>query len=249
MSKVFVLDTQTRPLNPVHPGRARLLLTQGRAAVFRYYPFTIIMREEVHDAPSEPLRLKIDPGSQTTGLAVVNDATGEVVWAAELTHRGTTIKARLAQRRALRRSRRHRKTRHRAPRFLNHRRAAGWLPPSLESRVANVTTWVARVRHLCPIAALSMELVRFDTQLMQNPEIASVEYQQGELAGYEVREYLLQKWERKCAYCGTTDLPLQAEHIVPRSRGGSNRVGNLCLACAPCNQRKGNRTAGCTNTR
>ena len=35
MSKVFVLDTQTRPLNPVHAGRARLLLTQGRAAVFR----------------------------------------------------------------------------------------------------------------------------------------------------------------------------------------------------------------------
>jgi RRXRR protein len=76
MSKVFVLDTQQRPLNPVHPGRARLLLTQGRAAIFRHYPFTIIMRQEVYDTPIEPLRLKIDPGSKTTGLAVVHDATG-----------------------------------------------------------------------------------------------------------------------------------------------------------------------------
>jgi 5-methylcytosine-specific restriction endonuclease McrA len=243
MSKVFVLDTQKRPLTPVHPGRARLLLTQGRAAIFRHYPFTIIMGQEVYDAPMEPLRLKIDPGSKTTGLAVVNDATGEVVWAAEVTHRGTAIKARLDQRRARRRSRRHRKTRHRAPRFLNRRRAAGWLPPSLESRVANVTTWVARLRRLCPLAALSMELARFDTHLMQTPDLSGVAYQQGELAGYEVREYLLEKWERTCAYCGATGVPLQVEHIVPRSRGGSNRVGNLCLSCAPCNQRKGNRTA------
>jgi len=34
----------------------------------------------------------------------------------------------------------------------------------------------------------------FDTQKLQNPEISGVEYQQGELFGYEVREYLLEKW-------------------------------------------------------
>jgi hypothetical protein len=209
MSKVFVLDTHKRPLNPVHPGRARLLLTQGQAAVFRHYPFTIILKEEVQKPDIAPLRLKIDPGSKTTGLAIVNEATGEVVWAAELTHRGTAIQARLEVRRALRRSRRHRKTRHRAPRFLNRRRPEAWLPPSLESRVSNVTTWVGRLRRLCPIAVLSMELAKFDTQVMQNPDIGGVQYQQGELAGYEVRAYLLQKWERTCAYCGATGVPLQ----------------------------------------
>jgi hypothetical protein len=131
MSKVFVLDAHKRPLNPVHPGRARLLLTQGRAAVFRHYPFTIVLKQEGHQPDSAPLRLKIDPGSTTTGLAIVNEATGEVVWAAELTHRGTAIQARLEARRVLRRSRRRRKTRHRAPRFLNRRRPEAWLPPSL----------------------------------------------------------------------------------------------------------------------
>jgi 5-methylcytosine-specific restriction endonuclease McrA len=243
MSKVFVVDAHKRPLNPVHPGRARLLLSQGKAAVFRHYPFTILLKEEVQKPEIKPLRLKIDPGSKTTGLALVTDATGEVVWAAELTHRGTAIKACLDARRALRRGRRARKTRHRAERFLNRQRPAGWLPPSLESRVANVTTWVARLRRLCPIAALSMELARFDTHLMQNPDIHGAQYQEGELAGYEVREYLLEKWGRTCAYCGATGVPLQVEHIVPRSRGGSDRVSNLCVACETCNQAKSNCTA------
>jgi hypothetical protein len=88
-----------------------------------------------------------------------------------------------------------------------------------------------------------MELVKFDTQLMQHPEISGVEYQQGELAGYEVRQYLLEKWERKCAYCGAENVTLQIEHIIPRARGGSNRVSNLTLACGKCNQKKGTRTA------
>jgi hypothetical protein len=75
---------------------------------------------------------------------------------------------------------------------------------------------------------------------MQNPEISGKEYQQGELAGYEVREYLLAKWGRKCAYCGVENLPFEVEHIHPKSKGGSDRVSNLTLACRGCNQAKGN---------
>jgi 5-methylcytosine-specific restriction endonuclease McrA len=187
--------------------------------------------------------MKIDPGSKTTGLALLNDATGQVVWAGELTHRGQQVKARLDQRRACRRSRRQRHTRYRPARFLNRRRSSGWLPPSLESRVANVVTWVERLRRFAPIGALSLELVKFDTQLMQNAEISGIEYQQGELVGYEVREYLLEKWGRKCTYCKATNVPLQIEHIVPKVRHGSNRVSNLTMACKPCNDAKGTRTA------
>ncbi|MCZ6676543.1 MAG: RNA-guided endonuclease IscB, partial [Candidatus Poribacteria bacterium] len=78
---------------------------------------------------------------------------------------------------------------------------------------------------------------------MQNPEISGTEYQQGELFGYEVREYLLEKYSRTCAYCGVTDVPLEIEHILPKSRGGSNRVSNLTIACTDCNLKKGNQTA------
>ena len=94
--------------------------------------------------------------------------------------------------RGVRRSRRQRKTRYRAPRFDNRRRREGWLAPSLESRLANVLTWTRRLMRVCPITEISMEVVKFDTQLLDHPEIAGSEYQQGALAGYEVREYLLE---------------------------------------------------------
>ncbi len=210
MSQVFVLDTTKQPLSPVHAGRARLLLTQGQAAVYRRYPFTIILKTALA-APSLPsLHLKIDPGARTSGLAVVNDATGEVVWAAEPTHRGAAIKRRMDTRRSLRRSRRSRRTRYRQARFKNRRRRSGLLPPSLESRVATILTWVTRLRHLCRIGALSQEVVRFDLQRLQHPALEGVEYQQGTLAGYEVKEYLLERWQRTCAYCVT---PVKGHHF------------------------------------
>jgi 5-methylcytosine-specific restriction endonuclease McrA len=236
--KVFVLDTNKRQLEPVHPAEARLLLREQKAAVFRKYPFTIILKEESRQQP-EPLRLKIDPGSRTTGIVLLKDS-GEIVFAMELAHRGLRIKKLLDSRRASRSSRRSRKTRYRKPRFENRSRPKGWLPPSLKSRVYNIETWVQRLQALSNVQSLSMELVKFDSQLMQDPEISGVQYQQGQLAGYEVREYLLEKWNRTCAYCGKTDVPLEIEHIVPRSRGGSDRVSNLTLACNRCNQLKNN---------
>jgi 5-methylcytosine-specific restriction endonuclease McrA len=239
MSNVFVLDANKCPLNPVHPGRARILLKQGKAAVYRRFPFCIILKRTIDQPVVQLLRLKIDPGSKTTGLAVVNDATGEIVFAAELHHRGEQIKHAMDARRAARRSRRQRKTRYRQPRFHNRHKRKGTLPPSLESRVANVLTWVHRLLRLCPIAALSQELVRFDTQAMQKPDIEGVEYQQGDLAGYEVRELLLERWNRQCVYCDRQHLPLQVEHIQPRAQGGTDRISNLTLACEACNQAKG----------
>lgn len=239
MSKVFVLDTQKQPLNPVHPGHARLLLKEGKAAVFKMYLFTIILKMAVERPEVQPLRIKIDPGSQTTGIALVNDMTGEVVFAAELTHRGEAIKKALDQRRTVRRGRRQRKTGYRKPRFANRKRKSGWMTPSLESRVTNVLTWVKRFSRFCSICAISLELVKFDLQQMQEPQISGLEYQQGELAGYELREYLLEKWKRQCSYCGAKETPLQIEHIQAHANGGTNRVSNLCLACDSCNKAKG----------
>ncbi|WP_017661662.1 RNA-guided endonuclease IscB [Baaleninema simplex] len=237
---VFVLDKDKKPLAPCHPAKARRLLKSGRASVFRRYPFTLILHEiEAKDCVVPETQLKIDPGSQTTGLAILSE--NRVIWASELSYRGQQIKNDLEKRRALRRSRRHRKTRYRKPRFLNRTRPKGWLPPSLNHRVETTMTWVNRLRKLCPIVSISQELVRFDTQKLQNPEVSGIEYQQGELLGYEVREYVLQKWGRKCIYCGAEDLPLEVEHIHPKSKGGSDRVSNLTLACHTCNQAKGNR--------
>lgn len=241
---VFVLDKRGTPLMPCSEKRARILLARGRARVHRLVPFTIRLVDRLlADSALQLLRVKIDPGSKTTGMALVRETehTTTVLGLFELIHRGQQISAALRQRAHCRRRRRSTHLRYRAPRFRNRTRPAGWLPPSLQHRVDTTVTWVKRLQRLVPIAALSVELVRFDMQLLEHPDIAGVAYQHGTLAGYELREYLLAKWERQCAYCDKQDVPLQIEHIIPTSHGGSHRVANLTLACGSCNQKKGSR--------
>ncbi|MBC8741889.1 HNH endonuclease [Paraburkholderia sp. UCT31] len=239
---VLVLDKRGRPLMPCSERRARLLLARGRARVHRVVPFVIRLTDRyAEDSVFQTLRVKLDPGSKATGIALVRE-TGSgvaVLNLFELMHRGRQISEALTARRYFRKRRRSANLRYRAARFNNRKRPEGWLAPSLQHRVDTTMTWVKRLMHWAPVSALSMELVRFDMQAMQNPEISGVEYQQGELAGYEVREYLLEKWGRQCAYCDDKGVPLQIEHILARARGGSNRVSNLTIACGPCNLLKG----------
>lgn len=247
---VFVLDTQKKPLMPCTPKRARLLLAQGRAVVVRVQPFVIRLKDRrVEDSVLQPLALKFDPGSRTTGMALarVEETTeGEVhhaVLLAEVIHRGVQVHANKGTQKQARRRRRSTNLRYRAPRFLNRCMPKGWVPPSLLSRIDNSLTWTRRFTQWAPITRIDVEQVRFDMQLLQNPEIAGVEYQQGSLAGWETRAYVLLKYGYRCVYCGKTDVPFELDHIWPRSRGGSNRVSNLALSCHDCNQAKGNQTA------
>jgi 5-methylcytosine-specific restriction endonuclease McrA len=223
---------------PCTTQRAYELLRRGRAAIYRHVPFTIIIRAQIVNPALQPIELRIDPGSKTTGIALV--ANGRVIVAAELAHRGAQIRKALQQRAAYRRRRRSQNLRYRKARFDNSTRRDGWLPPSLQSRVDNVLSWAQRCARLCSLTSMAVETVRFDTQLFGNPNIAGAQYQQGTMAGYEVREYLLEKWVRRCAYCDAKDVPLQIEHVVPKSGGGSNRISNLTLACKPCNDAKDN---------
>jgi 5-methylcytosine-specific restriction endonuclease McrA len=174
------------------------MLRAGSAAVFRKAPFTIILKERV-GGETQPVSVKIDPGSKTTGIVLVADFPSRgpiVVFASEIDHRGPQIKKKMDQRRAFRRRRR------------------------------------STLRYRKP---------RFDLQKRENPDISGVEYQQGMLFGYEVREYLLEKGGRTCSYCGAENVPLEIDHVHPRSKGGSDRVSNLTLSCRACNQKKGNR--------
>ena len=249
---VFVLDRYQKPLMPCTQKRARKLLGCGRARVHRLFPFAIrLIDRAVGQSILQAIALKIDPGSKITGIAVVRQSettdtdTGEVRRNAhvlclfDLIHRGGLIIKALTARRNMR-CRRRGNLRYRAPRFLNRgNKKNGWQPPSLQHRIDTTMSWVRRLCQLAPVTSIAQELVRFDMQKMENPEIAVTEYQQGTRAGYETREYLLEKWHRTCAYCDATGVPLEIDHIYPRSRGGSNRISNLALACRPCNQKKG----------
>ena len=316
MSKVAVIDSQKNPLAPCHPAVARRLLKNGQAAVWRTYPFTIILKKTVpsDEIVSEAYTLSWDPGSKISGLAIVSKS-GEIIYAAEVHHRGGKQKGgiswALTTRAGFRRGRRTRNLRHRPARWANRKRKVptltesgwqykkaassegmdtsksqndfnrvslakfldkryrwerlphtqtnrnqkkrwrririkhqhiadnGWIAPSLMSRVFNLETWTRRLCKIYPIDQLAIEDVKFDMQLLENPDIHGIEYQQGTLHGHEIREYLLELTGRKCAYCGKNRVRLHVEHINPKARGGSNRPDNLTMACRNCNEKKG----------
>lgn len=313
MSKVAVLDTNKNVLEPCHPAVARRLLKRGEAAVLKRYPFTIILQKAVpaDEIVTQAYTLSVDPGSKVTGLAITME-DAEIVYAAELHHRGAQVKKALSDRAGFRRGRRTRNLRYRPARWANrarkvpvltdegwtYQRAAkeegndasktqntfnhvswaqfrdkryrwerlpqtktnrkqkkrwkrvrtvhqkradnGWVAPSLMSRVFNIETWVRRLCAVYPITRLAIETVKFDLQLMEDPDIHGIQYQQGTLHGREIREYLLELTKRKCAYCGKNKVRLEVEHIIPKARGGSSRPDNLTMACRNCNQKKGN---------
>lgn len=251
---VAVLDRHGIPLMPCHPARARELLAKGRAVVVRHTPFAIRLKDrEAQESSVSGVAVRIDPGSKGTGIAVTADFAVENrepaghhkvrrgLVAIELQHRGSLIHKGMQQRANYRRARRSRNLRHRAPRFDNRTRPEGWLAPSLQHRVDTVGSIVERLVRYFPVEEIHIERVCFDTHAMSEGKIRleAGEYQQGTLAGYEIRQYLLEKWGRACAYCGAESVPLQVEHILPRARGGSDRISNLTLACSPCNRAKG----------
>ena len=236
---VFVLDKNKKPLSPCHEARARLLLKNGKAAVFRRFPFTIILKREVEETPA-PMELKIDPGSKHTGLAILRG--NDVVWLGQIEHK-TSISSKMEKRAGYRRRRRSKK-RYRPARFDNRKKPEGWFPPTVMSRLQNIVTWADRLSKICPITKIQYELVKFDTQLMMNPDIKGKEYQEGPLYNTEMRTFLLTTFQGVCQYCNgaSRDKIKEWEHKIPKSRGGSNSVSNATLACHKCNQEKGNLT-------
>lgn len=183
----------------------------------------------------------LDPGSKHTGIAVFTDDEGTRTGlvAVQLDHRGGRIRDTMAARAGYRRRRRSANLRYRAPRFRNRVRPRGWLAPSLRHRVDTTLSWVDRLTRWAPVRAVHVERAAFDTHAMSaGRPLQGAEYQQGTLAGYEVREFLLARWGRACAYCGATGVPLNIDHIRPRSRGGPDRLSNLVVACVGCNQAK-----------
>ena len=65
----------------------------------------------------------------------------------------------------------------------------------------------------------------------------------------DARFYLYNKYKGRCAICGKLlqkDNPNQMEdyitidHVIPRSKGGTDSIRNLQAACNDCNSTKGN---------
>ena len=235
---VYTLNMRVMPLMPTTQQRANKLLSRGKAKVVRRSPFTVQLLYAGGEAKQE-IVLGLDSGYANIGFSVVSDSkeliSGEVVLRKD-------VSKKISERRMYRRLKRSRLW-HRKPGGVDNYLPEGWIAPSLRHKVLTHLNLVSKLKKLLPITKTNIEVATFDTQRMRNPEISGVEYQQGTLYGYEVKEYLLEKWGRRCAYCNKGNRPLEVEHIIPKSRGGSNRVDNLTIACEPCNKAKGSMTA------
>jgi len=231
---VFVLSKNKIPLAPTREAKARILLKEGKAVVHKIYPFTIRLKE--NKKCKKNFEIKFDVGASVTGVAIV-DAI-KCFFFAEIVHRGKVIKKAMDSRRAIRRSRRNRKTRYREPRFDNRTRPNGWLPPSVKSRADNVINFAKKYAKLIPIDSVVVERVSFDTSSMTNGEkLYGTEYQNGNLKDTKLRDFIFQKYKYSCVYCGNRGEEI--EHIISKSKGGTNSVRNLTLSCRKCNIEKG----------
>jgi hypothetical protein len=56
----------------------------------------------------------------------------------------------------------------------------------------------------------------------------------------------IREWEKEselakaCVFCGSTQN-LHRDHLIPRSRGGSDSADNMVWSCSVCNQARGNK--------
>ncbi|NEQ38853.1 MAG: hypothetical protein F6K40_22315 [Okeania sp. SIO3I5] len=117
---------------------ARRLLNSGLAAVWRRFPFTLILEKAVEPV-EKSLILKIDPGSKFTGIALLDGF--QVIWMLEIQHRGSLISEKLQKRSQRRRARRTKNLRYRKPGNPNKKKPKNWLAPSLMHRVETTMTW------------------------------------------------------------------------------------------------------------
>ena len=114
---VIILDKHKQPLGFTTERRANKLLKDNKAVIHTLFPFVIRHKTiETKDCSKFEYKIKIDPGSKYTGIAIT-DLNNNAYLFAVITHRGEVVVQNLASRSAVRRNRRNRKTRYRRCKF------------------------------------------------------------------------------------------------------------------------------------
>jgi len=57
-----------------------------------------------------------------------------------------------------------------------------------------------------------------------------------------MRKRIIEAHGSRCFYCGRESKPLEIEHMLPVSRGGTTTENNLVPACKACNLKKHSQT-------
>ena len=232
---VYVLNIEGKPLMPCKEAKARKLLKENKAKIYKKEPFTIQLLF-ICENQTQDITLGIDAGSKHIGLSATTKE--KELYAADIELRNDIVDL-LSTRRQNRRTRRNR-LRYRKPRFNNrvHSKKNGWLAPSVEQKIQTHFKVVEDIHKLLPITKIVVETASFDIQKIKNPEIHNEEYQQGEQLGFwNVREYVLFRDNHTCQCCKgkSKDKILNVHHIESRKTGG-NAPNNLITLCETCHK-------------
>ena len=234
---VYVLNKEGKPLMPCSEAKARKLLKTKKAHIINYCPFTIQLDFDC-DSKTQDVTLGVDAGSRVIGLSATTET--KELYASNVELRNDIVKL-LADRRALRSSRRNRKRRYRKARFNNRVKSKkkGWLAPSILNKINTHLKVIENVYKILPITRLVVEVASFDIQKIKNPDISGDEYNQGEQLGFwNVREYILWRDNHECQHCHgkSKDNILNVHHIENRKTGG-NSPNNLITLCETCHHK------------
>jgi N6-L-threonylcarbamoyladenine synthase len=234
MTYVYVQNKNGEPLMPTtRCGAVRRWLRNKKAVVVNLCPFTIRMTDE-HTNHIQKVTVGLDTGAVNVGCSAVS---GKKVLYASETKLRTDISKKMQRRAMYRRNRRSRKTRYRQPRFDNRTKPKGWLPPSLQSKKDSTVKIVKELSKILPISKVRVEIAKFDTQKLQDPDIKGEEYQCGATEGYDnIRAYVFERDKYTCKICKKKDGIMQTHHIIQRKDGGSDRPDNLVCVHKTCHE-------------
>lgn len=226
---------------PCSQRKARLLLKEGKAKIVDYKPFTIQLTVATGESVQE-VHLGVDTGAKHIGIAVTS---GNKVLAKGEVELRDGIHESMVTRSMLRRDRRNRNTRYRQSRFLNRGRKEGWLPPTVQSKLDATFMWIDKFESLLPNPILHLEVGKFDTQKMINPNITNEEYQNGQCAGYyDVRYFVFARDNYTCQVCKKKNKILNTHHLIFKTEGGTDRANNLITVCTDCHTSENHKVGG-----
>ncbi len=94
------------------------------------------------------------------------------------------------------------------------------------------------------VAKLDGKVIRSPRQVFPHPSVIRIpKYYKVPFRRVELsRKNIIRRDNNKCQYCGAKAHSLTIDHVIPKSRGGTESWENLVAACLKCNNRKGNQT-------
>ena len=252
---VAVLSSTKQKLMPTTSYRARRLLKKGKATIYKYRPFTIILTGREQGDVQE-IEYKCDTGYKHIGISICSQKQELVSCEFELLDGEPERHKDCASYRRTRRNR----LRYRTPRFNNRKKKykknlvdGKYLAPSIKNKLQRHIDIFNMYYEVMPITSAVFEMGQFDIQLMQaleegKPAPTGTDYQHGErYLTASLREAVFQRDNYTCKICGKglkDKVILKTHHIGFYKNDHSNKVKNLLTICSKCHTSSNHKEGG-----